>query len=135
MADTVDTLTVFSGARKKAYRFTNISDGTGESAVVKIDRSTLLGPSGTVPTYILIEEIQWSIQGFASVRLFWDQSADDEIVMLAPGNGVASWVAVGGLMAPQSPGATAAYGDVLLTTNGAQSGATYTITVVCRLKD
>lgn len=134
MADTVDTLTVFSGARKKVYRFTNISDGTGESTVVKVDRSTLTGPNGFVPTYLVIEELQWSIQGFASVRLFWDHTADDEIVMLAPGNGVATWVAGGGLKAPQAPSA-AADGDIILTTNGAQSGATYEITMVVRLKD
>lgn len=134
MADVVDSLTVFSGARKKVYRLTSISDGTGESAVVKIDRSTLIGPNGAVPTNIVIEEMQWSIQGFASVRLFWDQATDDEIVMLAPGNGVATWVAVGGLKCPTTP-TSAAEGDVILTTNGAQSGATYTITLVVRLKD
>ena len=134
MSDVVDTLTVFSGARKKVYRFTNISDGTGESTVVKIDRSTLTGPNGAVPTYIVIEELQWSIQGFSSVKLYWDHTADDEIVMLAPGNGVATWVAAGGMKPPQAPSA-ASDGDVILTTVGAQSGATYEITMVVRLKD
>jgi len=134
MTDVVDTKTVFGGTRKRVYMFTNISDGTGESAVTKIDRSSLTGPNGLAPTYLIIEEIQWSIQGFASVRLFWDDGTDDEIVMLAPGNGVASWVAVGGLKHPQVPG-DATEGDLLLTTNGAQSGATYTITMVVRLKD
>ena len=134
MADTVDTLNVYRGARKKVYRFTNISDGTGESVVVKIDRSALTGPNGLIPTYIVIEELQWSIQGFASVRLFWDHTTDDEIVILAPGNGVATWVAAGGLKPPQAPSA-AGDGDVLFTTNGAQSGATYEITMVVRLKD
>lgn len=134
MTDVVDTKTIFSGSRKKVYMFTNISDGTGESTVVKIDRSGLTGPNGEVPTYIIVEEIQWSIQGFASVRLFWDDGTDDEIIMLAPGNGIATWVAVGGLKHPQVPG-SAGEGDVLLTTNGAVSGATYSITMVVRLKD
>jgi len=134
MADTVDTKTIFSGARKKVYMFINISDGTGESDVVKIDRSSLTGQNGLAPTYLVIEEIQWSIQGFASVRLEWDDGTDDEAIVLAPGNGVASWVAVGGLKHPQVPG-DATEGDLLLTTNGAQSGATYTITIVIRLKD
>lgn len=134
MADVVDTKTVFSGTRKKVYMFTNISDGTGESVIVKVDRSTLTGPNGVAPTYLIIEELQWSIQGFASVRLFWDDATDDEIIMLAPGNGVATWVAVGGLKHPQVPG-DATEGDILLTTNGAISGATYSITMVIRLKD
>src|SRR3990167_3235560 len=135
MTDTVQTNTIFSGARKKVYQFTNISDGVGESAVVKIDRSTLTGPSGTVPTNIVVEQLQWSIQGFTSVRLFWEHSSgDDEIVLLAPGNGVASWVAVGGLKQPTAVSA-ATDGDIYITTNGAVSGATYTITIVVRLKD
>ena len=135
MSDTVQTNTVFSGKRKKVYQFTNISDGTGESAVVKIDRSGLTGPSGTIPTNIIIEELQWSIQGFASVRLYWEHSSgDDEIALLAAGNGVATWVAVGGLKQPTTV-AAATDGDIYITTNGAQSGATYTITIVVRLKD
>jgi hypothetical protein len=134
VADTVDTKTIFSGARKKVYMFINISDGTGETDVVKIDRSSLTGPNGAIPTYIIIEEVQWSIQGFASVRIEWDDGTDDEALVLAPGNGVASWVAVGGLKHPQAPGA-AGEGDITFTTDGAQSGATYTITMVVRLKD
>jgi len=134
MADTVNTQTIFSGARKKVYMFSNISDGTGESAVVKIDRSGLTGQNGVAPTYLVIEELQWSIQGFTSVRLYWDDGTDDEIIMLAPGNGVATWVAVGGLKAPQVPG-DATEGDIQLTTAGALSGATYSITMVVRLKD
>lgn len=134
MADTVDTLTVFSGSKKKVYRFTNVSDGTGESDVIKIDRSSLTGPNGDVPTYIVIEELQWSIQGFASVRIEWDDATDDEAIILAPGNGVATWVAVGGLKHPQVPG-SAGEGDVLFTTNGGATGSTYSITMVVRLKD
>jgi len=135
VADTVQTNTIFSGARKKVYQFTNISDGTGESAVVKIDKSTLTGPNGSAPTNLIIEEIQWSIQGFASVRLYWEHaSGDDEIIPLAPGNGIATWVAVGGLKQPTAPSA-ASDGDIFITTNGAVSGATYSITMVVRLKD
>jgi len=134
MVDTVDTLNVFIGTRKRVYRFTNTSDSTGESAVIKIDRSGLVGPNGSVPTYIVIEEIQWSIQGFTSVSLLWDDGTDDEIVTLAAGTGVASWVEFGGLKPPQVPG-SAGEGDVLLTTAGAVAGATYTITMVVRLKD
>ena len=41
MADTVATQTILDGDRLVIQKFTNISDGTGESAVTKIDVSTL----------------------------------------------------------------------------------------------
>lgn len=132
MADTVDTLVPFSGKRRRVVRFTNISDGTGESTVVKVTKSTLVGPNGAAPSKIVVDEIQYSIQGFTSVRLFWDHTADDEIAMLAAGNGYLSHMKDGGLTDPVSAGGT---GDIILTTAGNVSGATYDITLSLRLKD
>ena len=131
MADTVDTLNVFTGGNRIVRRFTNISDATGESAVIKVDISTLTGPNGNAPSKLVVEEIQSDVQGFASVRLFWDATTDDEIAMLGTGKDYRNYKNVGGLVDPASSGAT---GDILLTTNGAVSGATYDITLVLRLK-
>ena len=39
MADAVTSQTIQDGERKAILKFTNISDGTGESAVTKIDVS------------------------------------------------------------------------------------------------
>ena len=41
MADTVTSLTIQEGQRKAVLKFTNASDGTGESAVKKVDVSAL----------------------------------------------------------------------------------------------
>jgi hypothetical protein len=131
MADSVDTLVLVSGQNRRAIRLTNVSDGTGESAVVKIDKSAFTGPDGTEPTTISIEEIFWNIQGFTSIRLFWDHTTDDEIVVLS-GSGYLDFTKLGGLDDPASSGET---GDVILTTAGAVSGATYTIVLVVRFKD
>ena len=132
MVDTVDSKVVFAGTRKRIVKLTNISDGTGESDVVKVDVSALIGPDGTAPTYTAIEEVQWSIQGFTSVRLEWDAATDDEALILAAGNGYMNFANVGGLVDPRAAGTT---GDILLTTAGAVSGATYDLTLVVRLKD
>jgi len=132
MADVVDTLVVFSGTRKRVVRLTNVSDGIGESAVTKVDISALVGPNGSAPTSVKVMEILWSIQGFTSVRLFWDHTTDDEIAVLGTGNGYADYSSVGGLMDPKSTGGP---GDILLTTAGATSGNTYDITLVLQLKD
>jgi hypothetical protein len=86
MADTVDSVVLLSGKNRYAVRLTNISDGTGESAVVKIDKSALIGPDGTEPGRIVIEQIDASIQGFTSIRLHWDHTTDDEIAVLGTGS-------------------------------------------------
>ena len=131
MADVVDTLVLRNNPREYAARWTNVSDATGESAVVKIDISTLTGPNGRAPTAVKIEEMRWNIQGFNSVRLFWDHTTDDEIAVLS-GVGAVDYGPLSGLMDPRSTGGT---GDVLLTTNGAAVGNTYDIAIRVRLKD
>ena len=131
MADTVDTKVLFNGTRMYSVRLTNVSDGTGESAVTKVDISTLIGPKDSAPTYTKIREILWSIQGFTSVRLFWDHTTDDEIQVLSAGNGYMNWIGLGGETDPKSTGGT---GDILLTTSGTTSGSTYDITIVLELK-
>ncbi len=130
MADTVDTVVVFAGKKRYVHRYTNVCDGTGESGVIKLDISTLTGMRGGAVTKVGIEEISWSIQGFTSVRLFWDHTTDDEIKVLT-GNGAISYQDVSYLM----DSGTGQTGDVLLTTAGNTSGSTYDITVVYQLRD
>lgn len=131
MADTVDVRPLFVGERRAAYRLTNVCDGTGESAVVKLDISTLVGPDGVnAPTKVAIEQLEWSIQGFTSVRLFWDHTTDDEIAVLS-GQGFKDYRDFGGLLDPASAGGT---GDIVLTTAGNTAGSTYDITLVVKLK-
>lgn len=130
MADSVDTLTLEATPRRRKVRFTNVCDGTGESAVIKLDKSTFADFKGEEPRMLVIDMMKWSIQGFASVRLFWDHTTDDEIAILS-GNGERSYWEDGGLKDPISAGGT---GDVLLTTNGNVSGATYDIELSVRLE-
>ena len=60
MADAVATQTLFDGSKKVIQKFTNISDGTGESAVKKVDVSALASNSdGTACTGVVIERIWW----------------------------------------------------------------------------
>lgn len=132
MPDSVATKVVFDGFVKHVKRFTNSSDGSGESDVLKVDKSGLTGPQpGVEPGSLALEWIEWSIQGFTSVLLEWDHDTDDRIVLLAPGNGYLDFRDVGRNQDPKSAGGT---GDVLLTTAGAINGATYDITVCFRKK-
>jgi hypothetical protein len=131
MTDTVTAEYVYNGRRRKVLHLTNISDGTGESAVVKADISELTFGNGEVPSYTTIDMIDYQIQGMASVRLFWDHTTDDEIAILPAGQGTIDFNAIGGKTDPRSTGGT---GDILLTTNGQESGGTYDLVIYFRPK-
>ena len=130
MADTVTVRTLTRGLRKMVVQMTGISDGTGETAVQKIDIASLFKANNIPVTYSRIDEIKWDVQGFSSVRLLWDHTADD-IIAIMSGRGAVSYEHVGGLVDPRSAGGT---GNILLTSVGASAGATYDITVVLVLK-
>ena len=132
MVDTVTSDYIFKGTRKASIKLTNVSDGTGESSVVKIDVSTLVGPDGTAPTYVAVDTIEAMVQGFTSVRLYFDATTDDTLAILGAGYTYFDWKGDGGFVDPKSTGYT---GDVLLTTAGGGSGSTYDITITFRLKD
>lgn len=132
MADTVDTKVLFNGSKIYAIRLTNICDGTGESAVIKADISTLTGPDKVnAPSKFKVREILYNINGFTSVRLLWDATTDDEIAVLPTGSGYIDYTSLGGSIDPKTTGFT---GDILLTTAGNTSGASYDITLVLEKK-
>src|SRR5690349_21757571 len=119
MADAVTTTVISQTPDRYLVHFTNISDGTGESAVKKVDKSTLTAEDGAEPASLDIEWIQFSIGGFSSVRLLWDHTTDDVALALA-GSGFLDFrgdnsfnFAPKGLADPRSAGDT---GDILLTT-------------------
>jgi hypothetical protein len=129
MADVVTSQIIANGNRYHIVHLTSISDGTGESGVIKVDLSTCDLGNGVFATGSSVKEIQWSIQGFTTVGLFWDHTSDGTISMLAAGNGYSEF----GMLGMLRDTGTGGTGDVLLTTYGAVSGATYDITLVLTL--
>ena len=127
MADAVTSRVLNNGPRSYVVHLTGISDGTGESAVIKVDISTLMLASGLAPTKTAIAEVQWSIQGFSSVRILWDHTTDDTAMVLGQGQGYMEFATIGNLPDPASSGGT---GDILLTSVGASTTATYDIAMV-----
>ena len=76
MADTVTSQTIQDGERTAVMRFTNVSDGTGESAVKKVDVSSLAANSaGQACTEVHIQRIYWMTVGM-SVKLEFDASTN-----------------------------------------------------------
>jgi hypothetical protein len=131
MVDTVDVKAIRNAHGRYCVHLTNISDGSGESGVVKVDVSALLNASGAAATKANVWRIEYNIQGFTSVRLHWDAATDDEIAVLPAGSGVLDFTPEGGMTDPLSG---TPVGDIKLTTAGTTSGNTYDITLWVRLK-
>jgi hypothetical protein len=132
MVDAVTSEYLFSGSRRKLLHLTNVSDGTGESGVVKIDVSAItFGFPPLAAQYVAIDMIEYDIQGMDSVRLYFDADTDDEAAILPAGAGVMDFAAYGGKVDPKTTGYT---GDVKLTTSGAVSGGTYDLRIHFRPK-
>lgn len=128
MADAVTTQTVFSGNRSLVMRFTNISDGTGESNVKKVDVSDYTLKDGTIVTSVVIEKIEYNCFGMA-VKISSDHDTDVTRAVLQ-GFGCMNFSKAGGLQTAGAQGPN----DLLFTTVGHTSGDTYDITLWCRLK-
>ena len=76
MADVVASQTIIDGQKTAVLKLTNVSDGTGEANVVKVDVSALSAlPNGTVCTGVVIEKIWWQCIGM-KVKLLCDASTN-----------------------------------------------------------
>jgi hypothetical protein len=129
MADAVTSQTILDGERLFIGKFTNISDGTGETAVVKIDVSALNpNAAGQACNGVKINRIWAQTQGMA-VDVLWDATTD-LLCETIPENQfyLMDYSSFGGF--PNNAGAGKT-GDVSFTTIGAAAGDRYTITLEC----
>lgn len=128
MADVVTSQTIINGNRNLVMKFTNESDGTGETGVKKVDAaSTTFAtvPQGNVPgVHLKIARITFVVSG-GELRLQWDASSATDIDILAY-TGVQDYTFFGGLTNPKATGAT---GSILFTTVGFAAGSSYTVTI------
>lgn len=99
-------------------KFTNVSDGTGESAVTKVDVSALTPPA----TEVKIRKIDYNVGGM-TVQVLWE-ATEDVVALTLTGEGNHCSRRFGGLVNNAGAGVT---GDILFTTIGATAGDTYSI--------
>ena len=125
MADAVTTQTIIDGERNCIMKFTNVSDGTGESAVAKVDVSALSSNSdGKACSEVRVMRISHAIVGM-SVQLFFSATTNVLLMELAESsNGHMEFADFGGI--PNNAG-SGKDGDILFTTKGHSSGDTYSI--------
>lgn len=126
MADTVSSIVLLDSADSYVIQLLCRSDGTGESAVKKIDKSTIAGDKdGREPRALDLMEITYQVNGFSYVTLFWDHTSDDVMCVLK-GGGFFDYGYHGGLKDPYTAGDTT-NGDILLTSTTPAVGASYDI--------
>jgi hypothetical protein len=127
MADAVTSTTIQDGNRIAVIQLTNTSDGTGESAVTKVDVSALSAntANGQACTGVKLGRIVYSTFGM-SVKLLWhattnticwdlnsDYTTDED------------FTGFGGIQ--NTAAASGKTGDIKLTTTGHSSGDSYVI--------
>jgi len=124
MADAVTSQTLIDQDRVVVMKFTNISDGTGESAVTKVDVSALSAPAGKVCSGVSILRIYASTEGMG-VDILWDATTDVPAITLAANQAYEFMLDdFGGIWNNSGAGKT---GDIQFTTIGATAGDRYTI--------
>jgi hypothetical protein len=130
MADTVASQTLADGPKTAVLKLTNISDGSGESAVTKVDVSALTpSADGDTCTGVTIERIWWQCIGM-KVQILWDATSDLFCIELGENqSGDHDYTKFGGLTNNAGSGKT---GDVKFTTVGHTSGDTYTVILYLR---
>lgn len=120
MADAVTSQTLVSGSRNLVMKFTNISDGTGEAAVKKVD---------VTDSQLRIMKIHYATLGM-SVDILWDATTDVLAWNLPEGQvGCFDFTDFGGI---QNNAGTGVTGDIMFTTIGHASGDRYSIILEMR---
>ena len=125
MADAVTSQTIQDGERKAVLKFTNAREGSGESAVKKVDGSALANNSaGDTCTGVAINKIWWQCTGM-SVKIEFDATSNVLAIGLSEdSNGYHAYSDFSGIPNNAGSGVT---GDLDFTTVGAGSGDTYMI--------
>ena len=133
MADAVTSQTILdSGGRDLVMKFTNISDGTGESAVAKIDVSALTSSAitGQSCNRVVLQRIWFSNVG-QGWSLYWNATTN-VFICQAPKDWTDTWDFTDSSQSlpgiPNNAG-SGINGDLLLTTNDESSGDTYSIVI------
>jgi hypothetical protein len=125
MADAVTSQTLLDGERVAIMKFTNISDGTGETAVTKVNVANLAkSGSGQACTGVIVSKITSVCHGM-EVRMYWDATTDVPFFLATINtNYMNDFSGIGGITNNSGAGKN---GNIVFTTSDASAGDTYTV--------
>ena len=123
MADALTSQVIEDGPRNAVLKFTNVSDGTGQSLATLVDVSTLSSDpmTGQVCNGVVLQSIIYSCVGMG-VELFYDASTNMPLLNLL--QDFSDQLDFGPTGIPNNAG-SGKTGDILVTTSGASSNDTY----------
>lgn len=133
MADAVTTQVLKDHAKAFAVKLTNVSDGTGETNVIKIDASALVANNGLSDERLSITKLFWSVASGTSatmsprISLLWAGASANTLIATLTGSGF--WDLTSAGQAPLINNATSPTGDILLSTAGFTANAAYTVII------
>lgn len=125
MADAVTSQTLLDGERLAIMKFTNISDGTGETAVTKVNVSALTpSNSGKACTGVTVTKITSVCHGL-EVRMYWDATTDVPFFLATVNTNYENdFSKIGGITNNAGAGKN---GNIVFSTSDATNGDTYTV--------
>jgi hypothetical protein len=125
MADAVTSQTLLDGERLAIMKFTNISDGTGETAVTKVNVSALAkSASGLACTAVSVLKIT-SVSHGMEVRMLWDADTDVPFFLSTINTNYCNdFSGFGGIT---NNAGTGKNGNIVFSTSDQSSGDTYTV--------
>lgn len=82
MADAVTSRVIYESKELYVAKFTGISDATGESAVIKVDKSTLLALDEAEPASLDILRVEIAVATYTTFRILWDHTVADLAVIV-----------------------------------------------------
>ena len=136
MADAVTSQTIVDTDKRAVIKLTNISDGTGESSVKKVDVSALNARSADSATCsrVTIDQVWYDVGGLRAALEF--DATSNVVALVLGGSAAAGPVSgyfdfrnFGGIKNNAGSGIT---GDIDLTTHGHTNHDHYTITLELR---
>ena len=125
MADAVTSQTLMDGERLAIMKFTNISDGTGETAVTKVNVSSLNPNSwGKACTGVTVTKITSVCHGM-EVRMYWDATTDVPFFLSTINTNYENdFSKIGGITNNAGSGKN---GNIVFSTADQSNGDTYTV--------
>jgi hypothetical protein len=125
MADAVTSQTLIDGERLAIMKFTNISDGTGETAVTKVTVSSLSANNlGIACNGVTVTKITSVCHGM-EVRMYWDASTDVPFFLSTVNTNYQNdFSSIGGI---SNNAGTGKNGNIVFSTSDATNGDTYTV--------
>jgi hypothetical protein len=125
MADAVTSQTLLDGERLAIMKFTNISDGTGETAVTKVNVANLArSGSGQACTGVTVTKITSVCHGL-EVRMYWDATVDVPFFLSTINTNYENdFSSIGGITNNAGAGKN---GNIVFSTADQSLGDTYTV--------